>query len=69
MSPDERAQELELAEYVHNQAKAILPEPTAPSKKVCVDCDDKIPEARREAWPGCTRCVSCQAIKEKYGKC
>lgn len=64
----DRAQELELAEYERNQAKAIMPEPDAASKKVCIDCDDEIPEARRAAWPGCTRCVSCQAIKEKYEK-
>lgn len=61
----DRAQELELAEYERNQAKAIMPAPSAPSEKVCVDCDDDIPEARRIAWPGCTRCVHCQAIKEK----
>jgi phage/conjugal plasmid C-4 type zinc finger TraR family protein len=68
MSPDERAQELELAEYVHNQAKAILPEPDAPSKKVCVDCDGKIPKARREAVQGCTRCVDCQTTMERDAK-
>lgn len=68
MSPDERAQELELAEYVHNQAKAIMPEPTAASKEVCVDCNGKIPKARREAVQGCTRCVDCQTTMERDAK-
>ena len=27
----------------------------------CVDCENEIPEARRQAQPGCCRCVSCQA--------
>lgn len=26
----------------------------------CVECGDKLPEARRKAYPGCTTCVSCQ---------
>ena len=27
----------------------------------CEDCDEPIPEARREALPGVRRCVACQA--------
>lgn len=26
----------------------------------CIGCGDEIPEIRRKAVPGCTRCVSCQ---------
>lgn len=25
----------------------------------CCDCEEEIPEQRREAVPGCQRCVSC----------
>lgn len=32
----------------------------------CVDCGDEIPEARRQARPGCCRCVSCQADFELH---
>ena len=25
----------------------------------CEECGDRLPEARRKAYPGCTMCVSC----------
>lgn len=25
----------------------------------CVECDEPIPQRRREAVPGCTKCVEC----------
>jgi phage/conjugal plasmid C-4 type zinc finger TraR family protein len=68
MTPEDRAQELELAEYEHNQAKAIMVTPAAPSARECADCGDAIPEARRLSIQGCTRCISCQEDWEKYGK-
>lgn len=36
-------------------------------KKICEDCDSPIPLARREVYPSCTRCVSCQAEAESEG--
>lgn len=30
----------------------------------CDDCGAPIPEARRQAVPGCTRCVFCQTYAE-----
>ena len=30
----------------------------------CDDCGEPIPEARRQAVPGCTRCVYCQEYFE-----
>ena len=30
----------------------------------CADCGDDIPDARRLAAPGCTRCVACQTEHE-----
>lgn len=30
----------------------------------CIDCDDPIPQARREAMRGCERCADCQTIHE-----
>lgn len=68
MTPEDRAQELELAEYERNQAKAIRPEPTRPSAETCADCGDEIPEGRRLAEIGCTRCISCQEDWERYIK-
>lgn len=34
----------------------------------CVDCEEEIPEARREAVPECIRCVGCQAMTEGRGR-
>ncbi|MFM5811233.1 TraR/DksA C4-type zinc finger protein [Aeromonas veronii] len=30
----------------------------------CIDCDDPIPQERREAIRGCERCADCQTIHE-----
>jgi len=32
---------------------------------ICIDCDEPIPEARRRAVPGATRCISCQTEFER----
>ena len=37
----------------------------AESAHDCEDCGDEIPEARRQAVPGCTRCIECQAFYDK----
>lgn len=42
-------------------------DPEAESRKVCIDCGEPIPEARRLAVPGCTRCVECQQFTEEFG--
>lgn len=34
------------------------------SEITCMDCSEEIPEARRRAVPGCTKCVSCQEQHE-----
>ncbi|OGS90845.1 MAG: hypothetical protein A2Z95_06155 [Gallionellales bacterium GWA2_60_18] len=70
MRPEDRAQELELAEYERNQAKAIMPKATRPSAKWCTapGCGERIPDARREAVPGVQCCVACQELNEKNGR-
>lgn len=30
----------------------------------CIDCDEPIPQARREALRGCERCIDCQTLHE-----
>lgn len=32
----------------------------------CSDCGESIPDNRREAMPGCQRCIDCQTIAEKH---
>ncbi|MCE0491410.1 TraR/DksA C4-type zinc finger protein [Pantoea sp. Mb-10] len=40
----------------------------AVSASFCEDCDAPIPELRRRAYVGVTRCVSCQEIAEQRVK-
>lgn len=35
------------------------------SRHECIDCDEPIPEARRQAIAGCTRCTDCQNIHDR----
>jgi phage/conjugal plasmid C-4 type zinc finger TraR family protein len=32
----------------------------------CTVCSEEIPERRRQAVPGCTRCVNCQELLENW---
>lgn len=34
----------------------------------CEECGDRLPEARRKAYPGCTMCVSCQDDAERRNR-
>ena len=38
--------------------------PGRPSRKICADCDEPIPELRRSAVPGVQRCINCQRERE-----
>jgi len=31
----------------------------------CIECDEKIPEARRVASQGCQYCINCQSLAEQ----
>lgn len=37
----------------------------AASRTSCIDCADPIPEPRRQAAPGCTRCIDCQQLHDE----
>lgn len=37
------------------------------SLEECRDCGESIPEKRRAAAPGCTRCIDCQRVSEMNG--
>ncbi len=67
MKPEDRAQELELLEYEHNQAAAIMPAPVRESAKWCIGhgCGERISDARRKAVPGVQLCLACQEFEEK----
>ena len=38
---------------------------TVPSAEFCAECDEAIPEARRQAIPGVQLCVDCQSGRDK----
>lgn len=38
--------------------------PGCVSLRRCAECDEEIPERRRQAIPGCTLCAACQAELE-----
>lgn len=57
------------AEY-EEQERLAEPErkrnrPLTPGTPQCVDCGANIPETRRAANPGATRCLECQQYFEK----
>lgn len=41
---------------------------SAVSATHCEECGDKLLDARRKAYPGCTMCVSCQGEQELRNK-
>jgi phage/conjugal plasmid C-4 type zinc finger TraR family protein len=51
------AQELECLQ--REQALSKIKPVKGISLVYCVDCEDVIPQNRRIAVPGCTRCLSC----------
>lgn len=53
----------EQAEYLLEQALARRTRlPVGPSALECESCGIDIPQARREAVPGCQTCIDCQAL-------
>jgi phage/conjugal plasmid C-4 type zinc finger TraR family protein len=40
------------------------PGPAGDSRTHCADCDEPIPEARRQAVPGVKLCVACQQDRD-----
>ena len=55
-------EEIFLAEALYRQAEKTT---ATVSNYYCDDCGEPIPEARRHAVIGCTRCVVCQEYFEK----
>jgi len=41
--------------------------PAGESLTHCLECEDLIPEERREALPGCKYCIGCALELEEYG--
>ena len=67
------ADECDRAQVINEQfqAEALKNRPAPgprPSRTHCIDCEEPIPEARRNAVPGCMRCIGCQAELERKRK-
>ncbi|MBI3712610.1 MAG: TraR/DksA C4-type zinc finger protein [Burkholderiales bacterium] len=60
---EEKTRERALAAQA--QRAALTGKTVADSATECQDCGEDIPLKRRKAMPGCQRCITCQARKEK----
>jgi phage/conjugal plasmid C-4 type zinc finger TraR family protein len=49
----------------HSALLAAVPRPVGRSAHFCMDCDERIDERRRQAYPGTLRCVECQEESER----
>ena len=60
----DQAQQQAEAHLRDSLARAAAERPSGPSLERCEDCGEPIPERRRQAVPGCTRCIECQEAQE-----
>ena len=60
----DQAQEQDAAYLQAALERAAANRPSGPSLERCEDCGERIPERRRQAVQGCTRCISCQEAFE-----
>ncbi|PKG57735.1 TraR/DksA C4-type zinc finger protein [Shewanella sp. GutDb-MelDb] len=47
------------------RSRRMLAKPAKPSASHCIECDDAISQARRNAVPGVELCIDCQTLSEK----
>jgi len=64
MDDADRASELETMERDSVIQQRRLNRLIGRSRIACIDCNDEIPEPRRRALPGVTRCAPCQTEEE-----
>jgi len=50
------------AQQMIDQAIANRTRYRGTSRTHCADCEEPIPPGRRQAVPGCTRCVECEEL-------
>ncbi|MDO9069341.1 MAG: TraR/DksA C4-type zinc finger protein [Deltaproteobacteria bacterium] len=60
-----------IARHRNRNSGDTIPNQTAGSGHVpeflpCAWCEEEIPEARRLAVPGCSLCIGCQIMKERF---
>ncbi|MGK6329115.1 TraR/DksA family transcriptional regulator [Erwinia sp. DT-104] len=57
--------QLRTEEMLARNIAQVIYRPVTVSASFCEDCDAPIPEARRRAVQGVTRCVTCQEMAER----
>ena len=68
MDQFDRAQELD-AQFLRQALEAQAQgRPKGESRTHCLKCEEKIPEARRLAVPGCRHCIGCAEEIERKGR-
>lgn len=68
MDDVDKATDLEEARTAAIMAKIANDLKTVNTNIFCEDCDIEIPEGRRKAMPGATRCIKCQEAHDKEFK-
>lgn len=68
MDEIDRASELELQQRERALQARLEASSTSIGSTHCLDCDEPIPAARREAIPGVNRCLDCQQLHEFRGR-
>lgn len=61
-----RLEEMERACSIERQRSRSAP--AGPSRRTCLDCTEEIEDERREAVPGCTRCIECERLADRWAK-
>jgi len=60
----DQAQQRQAKYLQHSLDRVAASRPNGPSLECCEDCGGRIPEKRRQAVQGCTRCITCQEAYE-----
>lgn len=55
-------------ELLARNIASVVNRPVYVTASFCEDCDAPIPEERRRAVWGVTRCVNCQDMAERYSR-
>lgn len=55
-------QNLQMAIQAHRMNRNLV------SAEKCSECDEPLKKERRDAYPGCTMCVECQADAERRNR-
>lgn len=60
--------QLRTEEMLARNIAQVIYRPVTVSASFCEECDAPIPEARRRAVQGVTRCVACQEMTERLAQ-